>query len=290
MNLLKRFYIYQDERFPLKILFFTTIAVILSSAAILSYNVDFLQLTLAFISCIAYLFHIRVIDESRDYTHDLKFHPNRPVQRGLITIKQLSLFNIIGLAIFVFVSLYYGVASIVYGGCLLIFSYIAWKDFFLGKQLKDKFYLYNAVNMFQMVLLQMFIYSIFTFNFAMSKVMWIHLFFVIFNTIIMEFVRKIKISGEESKGEDTYSWHLGFKRSILVFYVFVVINFLTFLWMLYAISPTLNFFQLYAVVLFLILTIAVFLHLSKKSKKTESFLMLGTVLNYVGLNLLIYIF
>ena len=66
--------------------------------------------------------------------------------------------------------------------------------------------------MIQMVLLQLFVYVIFTNQFTLNKVMIIHLLFVIFNTIILEFIRKIKTDKEESKGKDTYSWHLGYKN------------------------------------------------------------------------------
>jgi cytosine/uracil/thiamine/allantoin permease len=60
--------------------------------------------------------------------------------------------------------------------------------------------------------------------------------------------------------------------------------------MLYAIESTLSFYNALALLLFLLLSLAVILHGMKKNKKTEGLLMLATVLNYVGLNLLIYLF
>ncbi len=290
MNVIKRLYQYQDERFPLKVLFFTTWAVVLSSAAILSYQTSFLQMLWAFVACIFFLFHIRVIDEHRDFKHDTTFHPNRPVQRGLISLKELSVFNIFGIVGFAFICSFYGKPSLLYGMGLLVFSFLAWKDFYGGQWLKNQFYLYNAVNMLQMVLLQLLIYAILIQEYTINKVMLIHLLFVIWNTIIMEVVRKIKIASTESKGNDTYSAQMGFKKSLWVFYSFSMANYVTFNWMLYTISPILNRFYFWALLFFILLTVAVFFHMLKRNKLTEGLLFLAAVLNYVGLNLLIYFF
>ena len=100
MNLLRRFYIYQDERFPLKYLAFTTFAVVISSAAILSFDVSITKILASYFSGLFFIFHIRVIDESRDFKHDVKFHPKRPIPRGLITIKELMILDLFGLASF----------------------------------------------------------------------------------------------------------------------------------------------------------------------------------------------
>ena len=120
--------------------------------------------------------------------------------------------------------------------------------------------------------------------------MLIHLLFVIWNTIIMEVVRKIKIASTESKGNDTYSAQMGFKKSLWVFYSFSMANYVTFNWMLYTISPILNRFYFWALLFFILLTVAVFFHMLKRNKLTEGLLFLAAVLNYVGLNLLIYFF
>jgi 4-hydroxybenzoate polyprenyltransferase len=290
MNYLKRIYRYQDERFPVKILFFTTLAVVLSSAAVLSFSVSWQQIVLNLCAALAFLFHIRVIDESRDLQHDNRFHPERPVQRGLISIRELVMTDLPALAFFIAVALLYGKVAAIYGVILLIFSYIAWNDFFLGERFKRQFYLYNAVNMIQMVLLQLFIYAVFTHSFRVSKVMWIHLLFVIFNTIIMEFVRKIKTGEEETKGNDTYSWHLGYARSLYIFYLFSLVNFFTFAWMLYTISKDIRNYLIISLLLLGLLSYAVFSHLHKRKKTTENLLLLSTVVNYVGLNLLIYFY
>ncbi len=290
MSLIKRFYLYQEERFPLKILAFTTSAVVLSSAAILSYEASLTRMLSALLACLCYLFHVRVIDESRDYQHDATYHAERPVQRGLISLNELFVLDAVGLVLFAMVCFLYGIPAVVYGIALLLFSYAAWKEFFMKKWLKKRFFLYNAINMFQMILLQLLIYGVLTLEFLITGVMWIHLLFVIWNTLLMEVVRKIKPARLETKGHDTYSSHLGFKNALGIFWALALFNFLTFHWMYYAIESTLGLYNVLALLLFLLLSIAVVFHGGQKSKKTEGLLLLTTVLNYVGLNLFIYLF
>lgn len=47
-----------------------------------------------------FLLHIRIIDENRDKDIDDAFHKDRPVQRGLISIKQLNTIGFINGSIF----------------------------------------------------------------------------------------------------------------------------------------------------------------------------------------------
>lgn len=291
MNLLKRFYIYQDERFPLKYLAFTTFAVVISSAAILSFEVSIIKILASYFSGLFFIFHIRVIDESRDYKHDVKYHPKRPIPRGLISIKELMFLDFFGLSSFLFISIFYGIESSIYGSILLIFSFFAWKDFFLSEEFKkNHFYVYNSIHMIQMVLLQLFVYVIFTNDFTLNKVMIIHLLFVIFNTIILEFIRKIKTDKDESKGKDTYSWHLGYKKSLYIFYAFNILNVITFIWMLYSLSPNLGWYGFITLIFFGILSLALFRHLKNKNKNSELFLMVATISNYICLNFLVYFY
>ena len=291
MNLLVRFYKYQDERFPIKYLGFTTIAVVMSSAAVLSYQVSAFKILANYFACLAFLYHIRVIDESRDYKHDKKYHSERPIHRGLITIKELMIFNVPGLILFTVCSIYFGYASMTYCCVLLLFSWFAWKDFFLSEKFKkEHFYLYNIFHMSQIILLQLFMYVVFTGDFNLNNVMWIHLLFVIFNTAIIEFLRKIKTSNNESKGEDTYSWHLGYEKSLYVFYFFILLNFFTFIWMIYTISPDIGWYLYTSLMMTVFITISIFTHLKLRSKRSENLLLITTLVNYVGLNFLIYFY
>lgn len=287
MNLLKRFNTYQKERFPLAILIFTTAAVVLSSNAVTSSPLSIYSFIAGFVAGILYLFHIRVVDEVRDSLHDRTFHTYRPIPRGTISLKELKTMDLVGILAFLAIALTFGIQTFVIGIVALLYTFLAGKEFFLGEKIRSRFFIYNAINLVQMVLLQFFVYSLFSSNWYESNFVWIHLIFIFINAILLEVLRKIKIAPEESVGHDTYSWHIGFKYSLLVFIVFAFISYLTFLYLIFKNSP--SFVSIGVSVFFMVsLLLSAIAHNKKRSKKSENYLYLSTLVMYVGLNIIIY--
>src|SRR3989344_1002365 len=289
---LNRFLIYQKERFPVVVLLFTTLSVVLSSYAISSTFVVVtnapLKIFLGLMSAIICLFHTRVIDEHRDFNHDSQHHKYRPVQRGLISRKELKYIDYIGLFIFMCVALFYGTYTLIFGLIILIFSFIASKDFFLGEIIRKRFLIYNAVNLIQTILLQAFVYSIFINWWYNFSILWLHLVFVLSNSILIEFIRKIKIKEEESTGQDTYSWHFGFKKSLWIHKLLIVINYSLFL-LTMRLQHILTILTFTISIIFVILLLGSALrHLRRKDKSSESVLLLNTLILYIGLHLMVY--
>ena len=88
----RRLYQYQLERFPLVFLLPTTLAIILSTMAVLEmdgYYAEWWKYTLLAVAGLSFLLHTRVIDELRDKEVDDVHHPDRALQRGLITEKEI---------------------------------------------------------------------------------------------------------------------------------------------------------------------------------------------------------
>ena len=77
-NFMHRLYVYQKERFPVNVLTFTTLAVILSSFAISFHNSipnSYIStILLALLSGMIFMFHIRVLDDSKDNQFDNQYH------------------------------------------------------------------------------------------------------------------------------------------------------------------------------------------------------------------------
>lgn len=289
---LSRFLIYQRERFPLLVLSFTTLAVVLSSYAIASTlttisNVQ-LKIFFAIVAAIAYLFHIRAIDEYRDLNHDTQYHQSRPIQRGIISTKEIRYIDYFGLLIFIGIAILYRPQALILGAIALIFSFIASKDFFLGERIRKRFFIYNTVNLTQTILLQIFTYSFFSEIWYAFPTLWLHLLFVLSNSILIEFVRKIKIKEEESTGRDTYSWHFGFKKSLWVYGLLITISYFLFLGLttsLYILDV--STFVISAIFVTLLVG-AIFRHLKQEDKSSEKLLLLNTLVLYIGLHLVIY--
>lgn len=92
LGLGRRLYQYQLERFPLVFLLPTTLAIIVSTMAVLEmdgYQAEWWKYALLAVAGLSFLLHTRVIDELRDKEVDDVHHPNRPLQRGLITEQEI---------------------------------------------------------------------------------------------------------------------------------------------------------------------------------------------------------
>ncbi len=291
-DFLIRFLAYQKERFPLLVLLFTTLAVVLSSYAIISFftivSNGSLKIIMAIFAVLIYLFHIRVIDECRDLGHDNQHHQRRPIQRGLISIEEIKRLDCFGLLIFIGISIWYGPYTFILGSIALLFSFVASRDFFLGEIIRKKFLIYNAINLVQTVILQTFTYTIFSSVWHTFSILWAHIIFVLSSSILIEFVRKIKIKEEESSGWDTYSWHFGFRKSLWIYGLLSIIMYLLFLIIVDALQILSGIVFVISMIFFMLLVSAIWWHSKRQSKLSENLLLFNTLVMYNGLHLIIY--
>ncbi|MAG47164.1 hypothetical protein CL617_01040 [archaeon] len=294
MNLLKRFNIYQKERFQISILVFTTISVVLSSAAVVLGPGDVLSnhilgIFIALITSLLFMFHIRVLDEHKDYDFDTKYHMNRPVQRGLISLKELLTLNIIGLIILFSINVIVSTKATIF--LLFAFGYtlIAGKEFFIKNWIRKRFFLYNLVNLLQLLFLQFYLYSIIEPNFSFGNpILSIHFVFVLFNVGLLEFARKLKTKAEENEAQDTYSSKIGIRKASMIYAAICLIVFGLFTHMFFEINNN--------VLLFIIglgtLNIAIFsiiYYASEKHKNGSMILQIFAALYYIAMHLLLVI-
>ncbi|MBN2893311.1 MAG: hypothetical protein JXL97_15675 [Bacteroidales bacterium] len=289
MNLLSKLYKYQKERFPLQILIFTTISSVLASATVTNSKSDIKEIILVFLSAIFFLFHVRVIDESRDAEYDKKFYPDRPVQTGFISIRELFFADFLGLAFFLIVAVIYGNASFILALAMLLFTTLAWKDFFLQKFFLNKPMLYHIINSPQMIMLQLFIFAIFTDSFSMTKSMWLLAGLAYINIFVLEVIRKIKRPDKSGKAGDVYTKSLGFKGALIFTLFLTIISGILFVLLLNELNPISKTFLISGISILTIFIFSILGHLFKKSKTTEKVMLLAGVILYVGLNIVVYL-
>jgi len=288
MSLLKSLYLYQQKRFPIKYLFFTTSASVLCSAAVLSYEVSIFSIVAAFFAVMFFLFHVRVIDEFRDFNDDAKNHPDNPIHSGIISLKQLFAVDIVGVVLIIIISVYYGTGTMIFAAALIVFTTLASKDFFLRKIILKYNTLYHIINSPQMILLQMYIFALLTGSVISSKIVWLLILFVYLNIFVLEVVRKIKISTEEPISTDTYSKSMGFKKSLIFNYILSFLSIASYIWII--VEQQTNNSLIYIVLsipVLIFLSVATLKHIKIATKKTEKFLLLSVMIMYVSLNLLI---
>jgi 4-hydroxybenzoate polyprenyltransferase len=105
MGFLRRFWIYQRERFPL--IAYGVLVAAISFAGVslpgarpqqlgaLSFHAWFT----AFIVTLGFFFQLRVADEFKDFVDDATYRPYRPVPRGVIRLRELAMLAVVVMAV-----------------------------------------------------------------------------------------------------------------------------------------------------------------------------------------------
>ena len=291
-NLFTRFYNYQLERFPILVILLTGFSVIISSAAVaLPEGQDLYQvmaeLILALIVSVLFMYHIRVIDEFRDHKFDSKYHPNRPVQRGLISLRELLIIDFFGIILQFLINFNFSNLSMLLWISAFGYTIISGNDFFLGDRIKKRFFLYNLLNLVQLFIFQFYLYSIFNPQFSFFDILLVsHFIFAILNVSLLEFTRKVKSSSMESLVKDTYSSRFGREGACSILIIIALFSFAIFTYSLFALS--MNFFLFSGGLVFLNLVIfGSIIYLFYDNKISELFLQGFSILFYIGTHLLL---
>lgn len=280
-SLISRLYIYQSERFPFIFLIPTTLAIIFSTYAVLSlngYNEAIWKYVLLGIAGISFLLHTRVIDELRDKEIDDIHHPERPIQRGLISPREILIIGYLNGGIFITIHLLLDPLSGMLSAGLLIYSLIARYEVGFIKSLKPHFWLYNLIMLIQMLLLQLIAYAAITKTLIWSSSIWWHALGVFILSALIEAARKCLPADEETAYLDSYSSRLGIQGSAfttfiigtLAFFCFFFISNVSFLWLCLSLTP---------------LLIGCLWFSAKPNKSGKNIIQLSAVLSYIFLNL-----
>jgi len=289
ISFLRRFRLYQRERFPIVALLISLIPAVLSSGAVAVGSPALLQCVIALIASVLYLLHIRIIDEHRDFGHDNEHYKSRPIQIGVISKKELQRIDLLVLFFIVFIAAVAGVYALGVAVTMLIYSYIAGKEFFQGEKLRRHFFAYNSINLVQMLLMQILVYALFIDSVPLTLLILSHFLFTSTGTIIFEFLRKLKVPGEDGTGRDTYTWYLGFSKALWIYLGFFIVNTALFLWIMSMISSSLAIWVALSVVAMILATTWILVHFKYRNRKTEQLLQLSFLLQYGILNLIIYL-
>lgn len=285
----KNFYLYQSKRFPIIVLGLSFLPAILSSGAVVAVQVETKFVVTALIVSLAYLLHVRIIDEFRDYEHDLKHHKDRPVSTGVITLKELRVVDWLAVTVVPLASLYASFEALLIVVAMLFYSYFARKEFFLGMQFRRYFYLYNAVNLVQMFLLQILVYSIASPSFSLTTLVTVHFLFTATGTVIFEFLRKVKSPGQDGTGKDTYTWFLGFNNALLIYAAFAILNILLFISAMFLIQTSITYWKPVALVLGIGTFSTLLIHKIQKEEKTNQLMQLSFMVMYGSFNILLFL-
>jgi 4-hydroxybenzoate polyprenyltransferase len=215
---MKHFWAYLNERFPLQangvlIASYFTANYLLARGAM--WDGEPLQISWRFVAgCLVLLFmffHIRIVDEHKDYAQDLVVHPNRVLSRGLVTLTQLRRIGLGVVAVELILSFLLGWPSFVMCLVLLLISWLIFKEFYAGEVLNHNLLLNALLHMLVMPLYSLFVFSVATGHFPTDAPAAVLLYAWVSYGVGLgyELSRKTRAPQDERPGLITYSAVMG---------------------------------------------------------------------------------
>jgi 4-hydroxybenzoate polyprenyltransferase len=214
--LMSRLWVYQAERFPvvkhgMLIAAFGASAVCLSALLRGPGETPSLHaIVVSILVLFCFFVQLRVADEHKDNEEDRKFRPERPVPRGLVTLKELRGVAMAAGALQLVLSATLGWGLV--GLLLLVWGWMAvmTKEFFAPRALKKRPILYMVSHMAVMPLIDLYATACdwapagekaSGFGLVLSAFLALSLF----NGIVLEIARKSWAPEQEREGVETYS-------------------------------------------------------------------------------------
>lgn len=161
---------------------------------------------------------LRILDEHKDYEADLVAHPERVLQKGLVTLKQLKIIGLgsclLSLGLTLLLSTQWGVFL---WALMMFWTFLMTKEFFIEKFLRPKLFLYSFTHL--MVLPFM---ALWMFSFAVEAPIatlpkaFVFFAFILANGLIYDVVRKMRGQDEVSDNEIMFTQIWGRKKVCFV--------------------------------------------------------------------------
>ncbi len=215
---MRNFWAYLQERFPplvngILILSYFTANYLLARGAV--WPVERLSLSWRYVAGVVALllmfFHLRVIDEHKDYEQDIIVHPNRVLSRGLVTLAQLRRAGFAAITLELALTLAVGLPAFV--GCLIILalSWLIYKEFYLGHTLQRHLLVNAVVHMIMMPAYSLFVFAVAAghYPWAAPGVVLLYAWVSYGVGFAYELARKTRAPHDERPGLITYSSAIG---------------------------------------------------------------------------------
>lgn len=152
-------------------------------------------------------FHLRVFDEHKDFEDDTRHYPERVLQSGIITLRDLKILGALAISTELLLSALGGSMSLVALLLTLGFSVLMLKEFFARAWLKRHFLVYAISHMLIMPLMALTVYSFATQRYPWQAPgwFWLYAFVGFFVTFNWEVSRKIRAPEQEIDGVESYT-------------------------------------------------------------------------------------
>ncbi|MGD0976893.1 MAG: UbiA family prenyltransferase [Minisyncoccia bacterium] len=285
-SLVKRIIKYSNERFPI-ILCLTTASVVFSSFVISTgklvpeINTNFV---VGFVTGLLYLFHIRLFDELKDFEHDSKYYPKRPVIRGLLSLNEIKNIAIVAILFEFIANLFVPTKVFLFFLILFAYSAVCRYEFFISDLLRRNFFVYNILHYFQMSLVVVYLYILAGVDLRhLDKLLILHFIFTNLTFTLIEWARKMRIISEENESKDTYSARLGIRGVSLVFLIMAASTFICF-GFIKAMVGSFGHSMFLSILGFILVITATLLYAIKRTKLSTNALQISSIIFFVLLH------
>lgn len=216
---MKNFWAYLHERFPLQangvlIASYFTANYFLANSSALQRG-EPLEISWRFpAGCIVLLFmffHMRIIDEHKDFERDRVVHPDRVLSRGLITLKQLRSVGLFVVAVELVFSYLFGAPAFFMCVILLAFSWLIYKEFYVGEMLEEHLLANAFLHLMIMPAYSLYVFTVVADTFPWDAPLAVLLYaWVSYGVgLAYELARKTRAPADERPGLLTYSNVMG---------------------------------------------------------------------------------
>lgn len=270
-NFIKRFYIYQKERFPLLayIILIGTFSFSAIAYSCICRNVNFVDIPtylMGFFMAISLFLLLRIADEHKDFKDDIRFRQNLPVPRGVISLKELSNIAWILITLQILLQIIFYPKMLYLYIFVMLYMFLMFKEFFVADWLKKHHFYYAITHIAIVPIVDIYVsgFDWFLAGGNISKGLWF--FFVVSycNSVVLEIGRKIRVPQQESEGVQTYTSMLGTNRAVILW--LIILSFTFFSALLASFYANLSFTSVIVLtIVFIICWIPASLFLYKKS-------------------------
>lgn len=227
-----KFINYMYQRFPLIPLYILSLSVVVVMGALINNGDVTFRLEEISIGLIPvlFLFHMRILDEFKDYNFDAVNFPDRPLHSGLVSKKDLLIYEIICVILIGFISMVFtNFISFLFLIVSFAYSGFMFKEFFIEDFWNKSAFLYLASHQVILFLVLLCVLTGLHEN-ILYNVSLIHIVAILIHAFMpflaIELGRKIKhrIDQQGNNTSDTYAQTWGQRNTILIIFFSYVIN------------------------------------------------------------------
>lgn len=176
---------------------------------------------LGFLAVYAALLMLRVYDEHKDYAIDLQNHPQRVLQRGLITLSHLKVLGAIAIAVQLVASLSFDRSAPTIVGpvtqrwlVVVVWSALMAKEFFVGEWLSRRLVLYALSHMLILPMAVLWVVQMGALSAALPRSAYLLAGIALISGFAFEIGRKTRAPADERPTVDSYTKVLGLRGTV----------------------------------------------------------------------------